>query len=210
MENELKDTLCNILNKINNNESISNEDLKILREYIINIQNDSVDYIKCMEEKYSNNIKMLENQNKLLMEQLSKPSILESKPKTINLKQIDRIELNTTKLDTFTILEEEIEKFVIETHSIYLENTFESISVIKNMLISTNNIDTVISLDTLEKFDIDSSDISQVRVLYKNGDIDTYLVSMTNDMYNRGQMNYIDNGSLYISISDESENFLED
>jgi len=120
------------------------------------------------------------------------------------------IELISLNNDCFRVYNSDITEFKIETHEIEIEDMFYKQEVIKEMLLVINDYDDMKDIDNCGEFDVDSSDICEIRIVYFNEKEVSYLVSMTHDDYNRGQMNRLDGNKLFISIRDESENILED
>lgn len=118
-------------------------------------------------------------------------------------KNIKYIDLTTTAFDTYRIYSENINKFNITTHDIELEDMGIKQEVVKNMLLVVNDIENIINMDNYNKFDIDICDVCEIRIVDNNEDEKTYIVSMSHEEYNRGQMNRLDENMLYISIIDE-------
>jgi hypothetical protein len=125
-------------------------------------------------------------------------------------KEIIYIDLMSPILDCFRVYKQNIENFEIKTHEINLDGTGIIEEVVEEMILIVEDIDDFLNLDNLSSFDEDSSDISAIRVVYADETEKEYLISMTNDYYNRGQMNRLDDCKLYISIKDESKSVLDD
>ncbi len=125
-------------------------------------------------------------------------------------KEIKYKDLMSPILDCFRIHRDSIENFSIKTHDINLDDTYIIQNVIEEMILIVDDLDNIVNMDDWNEFDIDSSEISEIRVVYEDETEKSYIVSMTHEDYNRGQMNRLDGNKVYISIKDESESILND
>ena len=77
------------------------------------------------------------------------------------------------------------------------------IPMIRSLLLVVDDYTKIISCDNEEDFDVNRKDISQIVICYDNENVKMGYVNLSNDNYNKNQINALSDNRLYITIEDE-------
>lgn len=126
------------------------------------------------------------------------------------MKTINYIEITLSDYSVFRINYNNVLEFNIQTYQdvINMEKytgcEIDSLTkLIRNMLLVVEDFNKIINVYDEEEFDVDDMSICQVNIMYDDGKNELLYVDMTDEDYNRNQLNVIENNRLFISIDTE-------
>lgn len=81
-------------------------------------------------------------------------------------------------------------------------NTVSVLPILDNFLLVVDDYNNIFNIDTLEEFDPNRKDISQIIFYYDNNDMDMVYVNLSTQNFNERQINTLDKDRLYITIDE--------
>lgn len=123
--------------------------------------------------------------------------------------EIKYIDLTLADYTIYRIYKDNILEFNLETKEDKVDNTLFSdendrflVTLLDSMLLVIDNIHQMINIDGEKEFDKDDTSICYISIIYEeDSQFDCY-VDMTDEDYNRKQLNCLKEDNLYITIED--------
>ena len=123
-------------------------------------------------------------------------------------KDIEYIEIMLSDFSVFHIDKDNLLEFDIDIKPEHIDTSlfdFENSlqPIVKSLLLVVDDYTKMLSITDIDNFDINRKDIAQISVCFQNEKYKNAFVNLTQEDYNKNQINVLDGNRLYITIEEK-------
>lgn len=123
-------------------------------------------------------------------------------------KDIEYIEIMLSDFSVFHIDKDNLLEFDIDVKPEHIDTSlfdFENSlqPIVKSLLLVVDDYTKMLNIIDIDNFDINRKDIAQISVYFQNEKYKNAFVNLTQEDYNKNQINVLDGNRLYITIEEK-------
>lgn len=123
-------------------------------------------------------------------------------------KDIEYIEIMLSDFSVFHIDKDNLLEFDIDLKPEHIDTSlfdFENSlqPIVKSLLLVVDDYTKMLNIIDIDNFDINRKDIAQISVYFQNEKYKNAFVNLTQEDYNKNQINVLDGNRLYITIEEK-------
>lgn len=123
-------------------------------------------------------------------------------------KDIEYIEIMLSDFSVFHIDKDNLLEFDIDLKPEHIDTSLfdfeDSLQpIVKSLLLVVDNYTKMLNMTDIGDFDINRKDIAQISIYFQNEKCKNAFVNLTQEDYNKNQINVLDGNRLYITIEEK-------